>query len=93
MDTRSCSVRNIRRIEGSAKGNNRSSERRAVSFVQRIEKKYCFFFFFFFVDLEDFYSVSDRFFNTDESTEWIGYLNELFDCFVDPDCGEIFFLS
>lgn len=52
-----------------------------------------FLFFFFFVDLEDFYSVSDRFFNTDESTEWIGYLNELFDRFVDPDCGEIFFLS
>lgn len=73
MDTRSCSVRNIRRIEGSAKGNNRSSERRAVSFVQRIEKKYCFFFFFFFVDLEDFYSVSDRFFNTDEvdRVDWI----------------------
>lgn len=50
-------------------------------------------FFFFFVDLEDFYSVSDRFFNACESTEWIGYLNELFDRFVDPDCGEIFFLS
>lgn len=30
-------------------------------------------FFFFFVDLEDFYSVSDRFFNTDEvdRVDWI----------------------